>query len=211
MGFLSALPPFNTQVMLALAFACMALVLVGGVLGESRRGLGAMVKLVGNTGLTISFGLTMAQLAHLTTMPATLADADAAEAVVTGRETRVAMAGDGHFWVRARVNGQSERFLIDTGATVTTIGQDLADQAGVSPDPEARAVVLHTANGTVPAQLGRIARLQVGNVTARDTSAVIAPDLGGTNVLGMNFLSRLAGWRVEGQTLILTPKRPAAS
>ena len=45
-----------------------------------------------------------------------------------------------------------------------------------------------------------------GNVLARDTSAVIAPDLGGTNVLGMNFLSRLASWRVEGRILVLTPK-----
>ena len=34
---------------------------------------------------------------------------------------------------------------------------------------------------------------------------VIAPNLGRTNVLGMNVLSRLSSWRVEDNTLILVP------
>ena len=127
-------------------------------------------------------------------------------AKVSGSETRIMLGQDGHFWVRALVNGQRRRFLIDTGATLTTISEDLATQAGVPPSTDTRPVVLRTANGTVQARLGRIQRLEVGNVLARDTSAIIAPDLGDTNVLGMNFLSRLASWRVEGRVLVLTPK-----
>jgi aspartyl protease family protein len=46
-----------------------------------------------------------------------------AEAVGTpvqqGRETRIPMAIDGHFWVEARLNGQKVRFLVDSGATIT--------------------------------------------------------------------------------------------
>ena len=34
---------------------------------------------------------------------------------------------------------------------------------------------------------------------------MIAPNLGNTNVLGMNFLSRLEGWRVKQGDLILEP------
>jgi len=34
---------------------------------------------------------------------------------------------------------------------------------------------------------------------------------GGLDVLGMNFLSRLESWRVEGQTLILVPHHPQAA
>ena len=34
---------------------------------------------------------------------------------------------------------------------------------------------------------------------------MIAPGLGETNIIGMNLLSRLEGWRVEKGTLILTP------
>lgn len=34
---------------------------------------------------------------------------------------------------------------------------------------------------------------------------VVSPAFGDTDVLGMNFLSRLKSWRVEGDTLILEP------
>jgi aspartyl protease family protein len=33
--------------------------------------------------------------------------------------------------------------------------------------------------------------------------------LGDTNLLGMNFLSSLESWRVEGRTLVLEPRSPA--
>ena len=50
--------------------------------------------------------------------------------------------------------------------------------------------------------------MRFGNVAARGLDAIIAPGLGQTNVLGMNLLSRLASWRVEGDTLILVPNNP---
>src|SRR5215212_924320 len=44
-----------------------------------------------------------------------------AEAVGTpvqqGRETRIPMAIDGHFWVEARINNEKVKFLVDSGAT----------------------------------------------------------------------------------------------
>src|SRR4051812_9134399 len=48
-----------------------------------------------------------------------------------GGELRIPMAEDGHFWVEVSVNGKSARFLIDSGASVTTISSDLAGAAGV--------------------------------------------------------------------------------
>jgi aspartyl protease family protein len=59
-----------------------------------------------------------------------------------------------------------------------------------------------------PAQTGTIEELRVGNVTARNLKVVSSPALGDLNVLGMNFLSRLASWRVEGRTLIMVPNHP---
>jgi aspartyl protease family protein len=38
---------------------------------------------------------------------------------------------------------------------------------------------------------------------------VVSPSIGNLDVIGMNFLSQLASWRVEGRTLVLEPK-PAA-
>src|SRR5919112_3116163 len=58
-----------------------------------------------------------------------------AEAIGTpvreGRETRIPMAIDGHFWVNATLNGHDVKFLVDSGATMTTIDRDTAKSAGV--------------------------------------------------------------------------------
>ena len=40
---------------------------------------------------------------------------------VVGRELRVRMSPDGHFWVNATINGVERRMLIDSGATITAI------------------------------------------------------------------------------------------
>src|SRR3954447_17095341 len=52
-------------------------------------------------------------------------------AVQQGEETRIPMAIDGHFWVDAKVNGRNVKFLVDSGATMTTIDRDTAKAAGV--------------------------------------------------------------------------------
>ena len=130
---------------------------------------------------------------------------------VVGSETRIRMASDGHFWAKATINGVERRMLIDSGATVTAVSQDTAARASIASDAEMVPVVLRTANGMTPAQTGTIRELRVGNVTARNLKVVSSPALGGLNVLGMNFLSRLASWRVEGRTLIMVPNNPQAA
>ncbi len=69
-------------------------------------------------------------------------------------------------------------------------------------------VVLRTANGTVNAQTGTIRELRFGTIVARQLAVVVSPAFGDTDVIGMNFLSRLKSWRVEGKTLILEPNHP---
>jgi aspartyl protease family protein len=101
--------------------------------------------------------------------------------------------------------------LIDSGATVTAVSQETAARASIASDAEMVPVVLRTANGMTAAQTGTIRELRVGNVTARNLKVVSSPALGGLNVLGMNFLSRLASWRVEGRTLIMVPNNPQAA
>jgi len=194
------------------AFACMALLLLGGIVRqEISAGLGGALRLAGNVGLVVSLGLTGLQVASRFSPdgfggPATPTHD---EAQVQGRETRIPMAEDGHFWVKARVNGVDQRFLVDTGATFTTLAQDVATRAGVAPGDDVSAdpaVTLHTAHGDALAQMARIASLKVGGIEAHGSRAVIAPDEGITNVLGMNFLSGLASWRVEDRVLVLVPK-----
>jgi aspartyl protease family protein len=127
---------------------------------------------------------------------------------VSGQELRVGMSSDGHFWVLAALNGVERRMLIDSGATVTAISAATARQARVATAVGLSPVVLQTANGAAPARTGRVDELRVGNIVARNLRIVTSPGLGNMDVLGMNFLSRLQSWRVEGRTLILVPHHP---
>ena len=127
---------------------------------------------------------------------------------VAGAETRIEMSRDGHFWARARIDGVERRLLIDSGATVTALSTDTAAAAKLEPRDEPFPLVLKTANGLVRPQTATIGELGLGNIVARDLAVVVSPAFGDTNVLGMNFLSRLKSWRVEGRTLILTPNHP---
>jgi aspartyl protease family protein len=127
---------------------------------------------------------------------------------VEGKDLRVRMAADGHFWVRASINGVERRMLIDRGATITALSQSTVRAAGVDAHSTLAPVVLRTANGTTPARTGSVDELRVGNIVAHNLKIVTAPGLGSLDVLGMNFLSKLDSWRVEGRTLVLVPHHP---
>ena len=124
---------------------------------------------------------------------------------VSGETVRIRMSADGHFWARVDLDGYEQLMMIDTGATVTAISEDTAQRAGVKPD--GLQVDLNTANGLVEASHGRVKRVKVGPLETLDMGVVISPAFGDTNVLGMNFLSRLGSWRVEGKTLVLEPDK----
>lgn len=126
--------------------------------------------------------------------------------VVSGGETRIPLGADGHYWIRAEVNGVPGNFMIDTGATLTAISTDLADRAGLEPRRGGIPIMLGTANGTVQAHVATIDSLRLGNINATGTDAAIAESFGDFNVIGMNVLGRLGSWRVEEGTLILVPK-----
>lgn len=127
---------------------------------------------------------------------------------VVGDELRVPMAADGHFWIEASINGTQRRMLVDSGATVTAVPVETAEAAGLGTAANPVPVMIRTANGTIAAQSTRAKELRLGNIVARDLGVIVSPAFGDTHVLGMNFLSRLESWRVEGRTLILVPHNP---
>lgn len=118
-------------------------------------------------------------------------------------ELRIRQSDDGHFYINGEVNGHAVRFLVDSGATVTTLSRGTAHNAGVAPDG-GFGVMVDTANGTAMFDRGTLDRLKVGpierNALAVQISRVEGDDL---DVLGMNFLSSLNAWGVEGTTLVL--------
>ena len=120
--------------------------------------------------------------------------------IVSGDEIRIPMAEDGHYWVDASVNGQELRFLVDSGASVTTISKEAANQVGLSTGLQ--VAMVETANGSVRMARGRADTFVLGDIERSDLAININPT-DSTNVLGMNFLSSLSRWRVEGRYLVL--------
>jgi aspartyl protease family protein len=120
--------------------------------------------------------------------------------IQSGDELRIPMAEDGHFWVEANVNGRQAPFLVDSGATITTISRATADQAGI--ETGMRVALVETANGTVEMRPARVENFSVGLIQRSDF-AIQVNDHDDANVLGMNFLSTLGSWRVEGNYLVL--------
>jgi aspartyl protease family protein len=125
---------------------------------------------------------------------------------VVGREVRIRMAADGHFWARAKLNGVERRMLIDSGATMTTLSPRTAAAAGVEASAGMAPILLRTANGVTKAETGTMDEMRLGTITARDLKIIVAPGIGDVDVIGMNFLSKLESWRVEGRTLVMEPK-----
>lgn len=184
-----------------------------GILGSLLLGrvpvLGRIMRTVSTLGLMGILLLVVLQLSRLDPrFEMAVPEFGLPSQVVEGGETRVEMSRDGHFWVRAEVNGVPARFLVDTGATLTAISTITADAAGLEPRQGGLPIRVQTANGAVAADMTSIDEMRFGNVAARGLDAIIAPGLGHTNVMGMNLLSRLASWRVEGTTMILVPNNP---
>jgi len=124
---------------------------------------------------------------------------------VVGKETRIRMAADGHFWARVTIDGVSRRMLVDSGATVTALSVPTAQAAALDVRQSVFPMILNTANGQISAKTATVRELRLGDIAARDLGVVVSPAFGDTDVLGMNFLSKLKLWRAEGDTLILVP------
>jgi aspartyl protease family protein len=185
------------------------LVLVLGSLSIRRLRLGFLLKTI--LGWAVIAGLIYLVVINrhriadqFNTLGAKIGVSEAPQ-VAEGETVRIRLSPDGHFWARATINGVERRMLIDSGATVSAISADTAQAAGID-YARGMPVQVSTANGTVEARRARAARIEVGPLGTDDLVVFVAPSFGDLDVLGMNFLSRLKSWRVEGNVLILEPQ-----
>ena len=192
--------------LLIAAVAAMVLGWIGAIIAK-RSALGRVLRLASSVALGAILLTVVLQLSRFDPrFDVAVPQIGLPEQVVEGGETRIPLSADGHFWVRADVNGVPGNFMIDTGATLTAISAPLAERAGLEPRRGGIPIMLGTANGTVQAHVATIDSLTFGNVSASGTDAAIAENFGDFNVIGMNVLARLGSWRVEDNTLILVPR-----
>ena len=192
----------TNDVMLGSLYLLMAMMLVLGALFNRREPLAklavmglAWLAIFGGGFVLFTFRDDLGFIAQRLKTEAT------GEPMVAGSEVRIPMAVDGHFWVDAKINGAPVKFLVDSGATVTTIDRASAIRSGAVAS-DARDQLVRTGNGFIKVARGSAQRLEVATIE-RENIRLHIVDGDDMNVLGMNFLSTLTRWSVEGRWLIL--------
>jgi aspartyl protease family protein len=112
----------------------------------------------------------------------------------------------GQFFTTGAVNGHQMQFVVDTGATLTTLSRRDAQRLGVDYRRGALTKTV-TANGAVNGWRVSLASVQVGSATVRDVDAIVVDnDMLPIGLLGMSFLGRFDMQR-QGSTLVLRRRR----
>lgn len=96
----------------------------------------------------------------------------------------------GHFVTTGSINGTSARMMVDTGATMVSMGKDEARRLGISYLNGERGMV-STANGVVPAYRVTLNTVRVGNLTLHQVDGLVQESSMPFVLLGMSFLKRL--------------------
>ena len=112
---------------------------------------------------------------------------------------------DGHFYIQALVNGGRVTFMVDTGATDVVLAPDDARRIGIDPASLVFDQFAETANGRVSGAAIRLDSLVVGSIAMNRLPATVNGADMSESLLGMEFLNRLHGWRVENGVLTLVP------
>lgn len=120
----------------------------------------------------------------------------------------IMLAADGHgqFFASGAVNGRPMNFVVDTGATLTTLSRADAQRIGVDYRRGAPMKSM-TANGVVNGWRVSLDSVRVGDATLRNVDAlVVDTDVLPIALLGMSFLGRFDMQR-QGPTLVLRRRR----
>jgi aspartyl protease family protein len=116
---------------------------------------------------------------------------------------RVILTADsrGHFMAMGMINGTSVKFLVDTGATMVSLGASDARRLGIDTSKGQRGMS-STANGMAPVTKVKLDTVRVGDVTLNNVDALIGQTDMPHALLGMSFLNRMEMQR-DGSTMTL--------
>lgn len=110
----------------------------------------------------------------------------------------------GHFFFDTVVNGTPVRMMFDTGASAVALRSEDAARAGIDVGNLRFSGSVGTANGRAEVAPVTIPVFTVGGITRRNVAAMVSrPGALNENLLGMSFMSRLSGYKYDGETLVL--------
>jgi aspartyl protease family protein len=203
-GATPGVTPGAPQIALAGRMGDKALLLMGGrtvVLGLGQASGGTKLLRWDDEAAVVEHGGAQLRL-RVGAAPATLGNA--APAATRGREIVIPVGPGGHFMTDGSINGQTVRFMVDTGATLVALS--MADARRIGLDlRDARRVITQTAGGAVPSLMLPLQRVRVGDVEIYNVMAVVSETPMPFVLLGNSFLDRFQ-WRRENDVMRLERK-----
>ncbi len=107
----------------------------------------------------------------------------------------------GHFVADGSINGAAVRFLVDTGASLISLGAGDARRAGINLNTGERAM-MQTANGMTVVHRVKLDRVKLGDIVLHNVDASVHQQDMPVVLLGMSFLNRMEMQR-DGQSMTL--------
>ena len=117
------------------------------------------------------------------------------------RSLRLVADSRGHFTTRGQINGVDADFLVDTGATLISMGRSDALRMGID-YTKGQLGQSSTANGVVPVWHVKLDAVEVGGMRVHGVEAAVHEGDLPVVLLGMSFLKRME-WQREGDALVL--------
>lgn len=110
----------------------------------------------------------------------------------------------GHYVVDGSINGAAMRFLVDTGATLISLGAADARRAGIDYLKGAPGMT-QTANGVTRVWKVKLASVKLGGIALSEVDAAVHEQDMPIVLLGMSFLNRME-IRRDGQAMTITQR-----
>ena len=118
-------------------------------------------------------------------------------------EISIPRARDGHYYVKAKINGVDINFLVDTGASDLVLTREDAEKVGIKVENLPFLGSANTANGTVPIAYTRLAEVRLGSYLDRAVSASINGGEMVKSLLGMSYLGLYDRIEILSDRLVL--------
>lgn len=121
--------------------------------------------------------------------------------VHSNAELRLKRSRDGHFRLSAQMNGEPIVFLIDTGASMVTMDQELAQRLQLK---RGDSFLTQTANGEVEGYWSQVDRVTFGPYELSHLRVGVVPNMSDEVLLGMNVLKNFAV-QISGDQMLIKP------
>jgi aspartyl protease family protein len=142
---------------------------------------------------------------------------DTAFAVQAGEALELRIGRGGHYELPGQIGAEPVRFIVDTGASLTSIPQRVGERLGIREcsaigfdlsrgnEPGCcRRETFHTANGSSEGCVARVPSIRFGSFEVRNARVAVMPDIGEQALLGMNVLRQFSLVQ-QGNRLTITP------